>query len=459
MYRTNLLKNLEAFVWDTSTTGAPVWQRALRRVLRVLSVLVRDFSAGNLNLQAMSLVYTTLLASIPALAIVFSVLKGFGVDEQLREFLIEFLAPLGDEGVEIRETILDFVAQVNIGVLGSVGFAVLIYTGVSLLQKVEAALNDIWQVSRLGTLVRRFSNFASLLLAGPIAIVIAMGLLASVTGAAAIDQLGSDSLRLVISEMSRFVPYMLTVAAFTAVYLIIPNTHVRLGAALIGAAIAGLAWNIAGWAFTSFVVTSARYALIYSAFASLAVFMIWLYVSWLILLIGASIAFYAQNPAYLTRSAVYRLSIDARERLALDIAVLVARAFEQGEEPWSLQRLARSMNLPVPPVERVVRFLLQSGLLTETRARDPGIVPSRPLDKITVQEWLSTVREGAEGQAHLLAQPGSAVIHDHDAVSPLIARLDDARAEALGATTLRDLARASQKIAAPAPTAELASMR
>jgi len=427
------------FIWDAPLDQAPWWKHRLQHVLRVAGVLIRDFSSGTLNLHAMSLVYTTLLALIPALAIIFSVLKGFGVDRELEVFLKDFLAPLGDQGVEIRETILRFVEQVNIGLLGSVGIAVLIYTGVSLLQKVEAALNEIWQVRRLRPLARRFSDFVSVLLVGPILMVVAMGLMASVAGTAAIDEIGSESVRAVLSEVSRLVPYLLVVAVFTIIYMVIPNTRVHFVAALIGAAVASLAWNIAGWAFASFVVTSARYAVIYSAFASLIVFMFWMYVGWLILLAGAGIAFYHQNPAYLTRSAIYRLSIDARERLALDIGYLISASFERGEEPWTAQRLARIMRLPLPPVERVINFLLQEGLVMETGKDEPGLVPGRPIDRITVYDWLGVVRKGAEGHTQLTLRPGSDTVDENDNLTPLIERLDSARREALDGLTLRDL--------------------
>lgn len=435
------LTRVSGFIWDADLTAAPWWQRAGQRAARIVLVVGRDFSAGTLNLHAMSLVYTTLLALIPALAIVFSVLKGFGVDRELQAFLTDFLAPLGDQGTEIRTTILEFVEQVNIGVLGSVGFAVLIYTGVSLLQKVEAAFNEIWQVRRLRPLARRFSDFVSVLLVGPVLMVTAMGLMASVAGTAAIDAAGSGPLKVVVEEISRLTPYFLVTAAFTLLYMLIPNTRVRLLPALTGAIVAGIAWNVAGWAFASFVVTSARYALIYSAFASLVVFMFWMYVGWLILLAGAGIAFYQQNPAYLTRGAVFRLSIEARERLALTIALLVARAFDQGAEPWTAQRLARVVHLPLPPVERVVSFLQGAGLLVETGHDTPGLVPGRPLDRITVDEVLAVVRAGAEGKASLSVDEAHMPEGHMDTVKPLVDRLDAARHAALDGLTLRDLAR------------------
>ncbi len=436
----DLISRVRRFVWEEDLSEAPWWVQTGRRVLQHAGVLIRDYFSGTLNLHAMSLVYTTLLALIPALAIVFSVLKGFGVDRELEIFLADFLAPLGEQGAEIQTTIIDFVEQVNIGVLGTVGLAVLVWTGISLIQKVEAAFNEIWQVRRLRPLARRFSDFVSVLFVGPILMVTAMGLMASVAGAAVADGIGGEAVEVVVNEVARLAPYFLVVAAFTVIYMIIPNTRVKFIPALTGAIVAGIAWNFAGWAFATFVVTSARYAVIYSAFASLVVFMIWMYVGWLILLAGAGIAFYQQNPAYLTRSTVFRLSIAARERLTLDIGYLVASSFYRGERPWSAERLARVMHLPLPPVERVIAFLQDGGILLESAEDPPGLLPARPLERISVNEMLNVVRDGSEGMATFAVHTAKIEQDQSSRVKPLLERLDLARKEALDGLTLRDLA-------------------
>ena len=142
----------------------------LVKTLRLLAVSSRDFSEGLINLRAMSLVYTTLLSLVPLLAVSFSVLKGFGVHNQIEPLLLNFLAPLGPKGGEIAASIIGFVENLNVKVLGAVGLAVLLYTVFSLIQKIEDAFNDIWRVRRQRSLARKISDYMSVLLIGPVLI-------------------------------------------------------------------------------------------------------------------------------------------------------------------------------------------------------------------------------------------------------------------------------------------------
>src|SRR5210317_2290690 len=142
----NFLARLNAYVWDDDMRELSGWRRYLMFVLRVLHLLIKELMGGQLNLRAMSLVYTTLLSIVPLLAVSFSVLKGFGVHDKLEVLLYNLLTPLGPSGVEITDKIVTFVDNVRVGVLGSIGFALLIYTVIALLQKIEAAFNFVWQI-------------------------------------------------------------------------------------------------------------------------------------------------------------------------------------------------------------------------------------------------------------------------------------------------------------------------
>ena len=174
----SLLASLDRLIW-----GAPAEKLSRAKewgvkVLRLVIVLVRDVTHGQLTLRAMGLVYTTLLAIVPLLAISFSVLKAFGVHNQVEPILLSFLEPLGEKGVEITERVLDFIENMNVGVLGGVGLALLLYTAVSLVHKVEEAFNYIWHVHRGRSIGERFSRYISALMVGPILIFAALGVTA-----------------------------------------------------------------------------------------------------------------------------------------------------------------------------------------------------------------------------------------------------------------------------------------
>ena len=288
-------------LWGAGSTKRGPVARAFLRLAHLLEVLIRDLAQGYLSLQAMSLVYTTLLSLVPLLAVSFSVLKGFGVHNQIEPALHSLVAPLGNEADDVTRRIIGFVDNMKVGVLGSVGLGLLIYTIVSMVQKIEEALNYTWHVQRSRSFFQRFGRYISVILVGPVLVFAALGVSASVMSTTLMqDILAVEPVGRAMKAAARLVPFVLITAAFTFVYLFVPNTRVRFGPALVGAVVAGLLWQSAGWAFTRFVVSSTQYAAIYSGFAILVLFMIWVYVAWLIVLVGASIAFYQQHPEYLT---------------------------------------------------------------------------------------------------------------------------------------------------------------
>lgn len=151
-------ERIDALLWSRRLDEMPPWQALPIWLGRLIYALVRDLTQGYLSLQAMSLVYTTILALVPLLAVTFSVLKGFGVHNQLEPLLLKVLAPLGEGGVEITTQIIGFVDNMRVGVLGSVGLALLIYTVISLVQKIEQVFNFTWRVSTQRSFSQRFSN-------------------------------------------------------------------------------------------------------------------------------------------------------------------------------------------------------------------------------------------------------------------------------------------------------------
>lgn len=390
----NLRQRLTHWVWETEIGSQPAGWAWLLRTARVLHAVGHDARVGHLNLRAMSLVYTTLLAIVPLLAVSFSVLKGFGVHQQLEPVLLRLFEPLGPRGVEITENIIEFVDNISVGVLGSLGLLVLLYTVYNLLQKIEAALNEAWHIRSPRGVVERFSNYISVLLMGPVLIFAAAGLTATLASHAVVEQLSQmPPFGTLLVWFSNLVPYLLVVAAFTLIYLLVPNTRVRLVAALTGALLAGLAWQTAGWAFAQVIAASGRYAAVYSGFATLLFFIIWLYLTWLILLFGAKIAFYMQNPQFVTRFPASGTSGHReREELALSVMYLVGRAYLEGERAWRFEELCRRLHVRGDVLESIVQKLEGRRLLLDLEGSSRGLLPGRDLGRITLEEVLQAVR-------------------------------------------------------------------
>jgi len=441
-----LRNRFDSVVWGAHEQPLPAWKAHALRTVRMLLILMRDLAGGQLTLRAMSLVYTTLLSIVPLLALSFSVLKAFGVYNQIQPVLLNFLAPLGAKGEDITRKIVQFIENMNVGVLGAVGVGLLVYTAISLMQKIEESLNYIWHIDQPRRLGERFSRYLSVLMVGPILVFSAMGITATVMNIETVrDLLAIGALGQMVQAISRLTPYLLVIAAFSFVYMFIPNTRVRFGPALIGGAVGGIVWQTAGWVFAVFVASSNKYTAIYAGLAILVMFMIWLYLSWLILLFGASVAFYAQHPEYLyARGGEPRLSNRVRERLALSLLSLIAGRFLAGAPAPSLAEFTRLLGVPMHALQAMLDVLEQRQLVVQSTDDPPIYLPARDPALITVTQALETVR--AAGEERYFSPDG---LPAPLAVDQVLERMRLAVESSVGEMTLRELAAQDTESHAP----------
>jgi membrane protein len=360
---------------------------------RTVYALVRDVANGQLTLHAMSLVYTTLLSLVPLLALSFSVLKALGAHQRMEPFLYQFFEPMGPQGIDMAENILGFVDNMKVGVLGSVGLALLIYTVISLVQKIERSFNMIWRVPEMRSLSQRFSNYLSVIMIGPLLMVSAIGVTASIFSSELMQQIIEiEPFGSVIVLVSRFTPFFLVVLAFTFVYVFIPNTRVKLRYAFLAGVIAGVSWQAASMLFASFVADSTRYAAIYSGFAAGIFALIWTYLNWMILLLGASLAFYLQNPSSVAKRRDVQLSPELQEQVGLALVWLAAKPFSRGEPAPQQETLEQSLRVPGEVTRLISDKLIRAGVLNLAGDHGDRLVPGKALDLITVGSVLDAVR-------------------------------------------------------------------
>ncbi len=294
-----LLDRLEDKLAQKSRDSDRPWGPALE-VLRYLNALTRDWLAGDIDTLAMSLAYTTLLSLVPLMVFVLSVLRVLGARSDLRLILHEFFRPLGDADNLLTETVMQFVANMRGNMLGSIGLAMLLYTTISMIHKVEASFNLVWRIARPRSVGRRIAEFLGAMIAGPILLGVALEILASALHSSAAQWLGSFAhVAWIFPLLGRLLPYAIVTIVFTFMYAFIPNTRVEFRPALIGGVTAGVIWALVGYAFSAFIVYSSHMVAVYTGFAIVLSALIWIYVSWLILLIGAQLACYAQFPQYM----------------------------------------------------------------------------------------------------------------------------------------------------------------
>ncbi len=408
---------LDRWLWSNASQGVLPSARLLR-LLRYPYAILRDLSRGQINLRAMSLVFTTMLALVPLLAFIFAILKVFGAHRDLEPIVFEFFRPLGRSATDLTARIMEFADNVSTGIVGSVGLVLLLWTLIGTIQKVEDSFNYVWHVERARGFARRITEYIALLIVGPLLLV----------GFISLAHQALDS-----GPLGALAPYAMVSVLFMGLYRFVPNTHVRWRAALAGGVVAGLLWATVGRIFTELVVYTSRLTLVYAGFAVIVAALLWAYFGWLILLVGAQLTFYLQNPNYLRLGLVeLRLSNVEREDLALRIMYLVGRSHARGKR-WRSNALAGELGLPGVAVSQVVAALEAAGMLIRTELGE--LSPARDIGHIEVRSILEVARSQRTGHTPIREM-------SWPAVDQLEAELSHAWRDRCGNRTLRDLVEA-----------------
>jgi membrane protein len=412
--------------------------RSFLRLLKLLQIrssqfahlLLQRYYDDMLALRAASLTYATLLSLVPLLAVTFSVLKAFGVQYLIEPFLTQALTPLGPDRSEITRRLIEFVNNTRVDVLGAVGVAGLFYSVIYLLGTVEESLNQIWRTQPSRTWTRRYGEYMGLLLVGPVLIFAGFAIVASAQSYWVVQRLVDTSVfGLRFALLTRFLPLAFTWAGFAFLYKFMPSTHVPLSSALTGAAIAAILWQLLSIIFTAFIVNSVSYAAIYSGFAILVVFLVWLYAAWLIILIGAEIAYLHQHSSvYLPMAAAGKQGHLFEERLALSLLCEIGQRFITGKPPATEKNLSRTLGVPPDQIDALLEKFIGRGLVLRS-AEPSGISLARPPERILATEILDVLHGAVESGRDV-----------DDPVSEFLRRRDAVVHENLAAVTLKDLA-------------------
>ena len=435
----SIILKLERFLrrdlWLPDLETLRGWAAFYTRMLRLVVVAISDFRDGALSIRATSLVSTTLLSLVPFLAITFSVLKAFGVHEQIEPVLAQGLEPLGEKGAEISARIIEFVNNIGVGKLGALGLLGLFYTTYSLIDKIEEALNHIWRVRHSRTLARKFTDYLSVILVGPVLVFAAFATAASAQSHWLVQYiLQIEPLGAALMWATALMPFLVICIGFTLLYKFVPHTIVNVSSALVGGVAAGILWQIAGLLFASFVAGFAvKQNAIYSSFAILVLFLIWVYVGWLIVLVGAQVAYYHQHPmAYLTRLRWKQKTAAFREYLALTVLVHMTQRYLSQEAPYEEEDLAAKMGVPLSVLHDIIEDFIEHFLVCRT-VEPNGLTLGKPPENVAILEVLNLV-------CHKEKPPRDPYPKTGDLVGALLQKRDQAISESLDGMTLKMLA-------------------
>jgi membrane protein len=408
-------------VWraDDSRLSWP-W-RALHRFVRVAYLTLKSFVGDKCVLRAMALTYTTVLSLVPLLAFSFATLKGLGWYEELRTKQIDpylddlfgrlegpapsvglenspavLVGPADPAGVtQLRQGfdhVLDMVDKTDVKGLGAIGLLVLMLAVLRLLSSIESSFNEIWGVRKARSWVRKLSDYLTIVIITPIFLVIAVGITGAAQSVGVVEFIEERlALGAVIEFAIRAAPLLIGWGAFTLVYLVMPNRRCKLSSAAIGGAVASVLWQLTLLAHIKFQIGVARYNAIYAGFAAFPIFLAWVQLSWLIVLLGAELAFAHESERDYRGVATYEPRQHAyRESLALRAMMRLSRAFLAGERPPRSLDIAASLGITPREVDEVLRELERGRLAARVDSVDgadgPSFLPARDPGSIRVKD-------------------------------------------------------------------------
>jgi len=398
-------------------------QTRLSQLLDWLTVAGKGFVEDQCLLRAAALTFTTVLSLVPLLAVAFSIAKGFGFHhtEFIHRILLQFA---GKE--DVVNVIVGYINNTNVRSLGFVGVGFLFVTVISLLGTVEKSFNSIWGVKTQRNLWRKFSDYLTVILICPLLVVIAMSATASVQSSALVQKVLSVSVfSMLYLVLLKMLPFITNWLALMFVYIFMPNTKVRFGAALVGAVVAGTIWQLTQWGYIEYQASFKNYNAIYGSFAQVPLFLIWMYISWIIVLLGAEICFALQHAGTFSRekrSGHY--SFDDRVKLATLVLALLARAFDRGEAPPNNEQAAMLLNAPVKLVNDVLYRLADVRIVSRLdNAESDAYAMARPPEKVRLLDVLVALSQHKESDAEAIR---------HDEFTYLNPLFESLRAAAMG---------------------------
>jgi membrane protein len=382
-------------IWEIRLKDLSPLETFFIKYLRIILLASRGFIRDNCQKTASVLTYYSLLNIVPVVAVAFAIAKGFGLEKLIEKQILQ-MADKANWQADVTNQIISFshklLEQAKGGLIAGIGVVLLFWTVISILGKIEESLNDIWEVGKSRTLVRKFSDYIAMMVFAPVLLIISSS--ATVLVASQVKVIVNKIALLgvfskVIFLLLNLLPYVSIWVLLTMLYLIMPNVRIPLRSAILGGITAGTITQIVQWIYIKFQIGAASYGAIYGSFAALPLFLAMLQMSWMIVLLGAEIAY--ANEHYETfgfHPDYSKMSVSSKKLLMLRIFHLLTKKFSLGEKPSSVSQIAHALEIPVRLVRQFLHELSDVGLVVETAKGIKGEVafqPGRTIENITVK--------------------------------------------------------------------------
>ncbi len=439
-----LLKKVISFikvdVWRLTPDSLPRYARIFLLPVRVILIAIRGFREDNISLRASALTFYSMLSVVPVVAMGFGIAKGFGFEKMLKEELADKFA----EKQEVFNYIITFanrfLENTQGGLIAGIGIVVLLWTVMKVFGNIESSFNAIWQVHKPRVWFRKFSDYLTMMLIAPLLIILSTS--ANVFISTQIAKITSEVELLgyfspLIFFLVKLIPYVLFWFVLTIIYMVMPNTKVNFKSAFVAGVVAGTIFVFVQWGYIFFQVGVSKYNAIYGSFAALPLFLIWLQISWLIVLLGAEISFSVQNvEKYEFDPDIQNLSSFSRRVLTLMIMRLVVKRFHEGKPPLTSKDISQKLEIPNRLVRDINFTLVESNLLSEVNTshdKEKAYQPAQDINIMTISFVLNSID-------HLGADKILAIASaDKKQIEKILSEFDEAAKDTSGSMLVKDI--------------------
>ncbi|MZQ50303.1 MAG: YihY family inner membrane protein, partial [Bacteroidales bacterium] len=395
------IKQANDYIWNTSISDISRGKSFLIRQLRIIVLAARGFMKDRVQLRASALTLYTMLSIIPFAAIAFGVAKGFALDQKLQELLIREFQNQPEVLNWILKQAGNAMQATRGGYIAGVGLIILVWSVISLLDQIENSFNHIWQIQVSRPWLRKFTDYIAILLIAPVVLVLSSSLTVFVTSELYSNTESIRFIRPIVGFIIKIGPYVLTWIGLTILFIIMPNTKVKFIPAFVSGIITGTILQLLQWLYIDLQFGISKLSAIYGSFAAIPLFIIWVQASWIILLLGAELAFANQN---VTRFEFeyQSLNVSQHQKKALSLMIMktIVNNFTMGEKALSSEDLSRELRIPVRLVRDILQDLTDSRLVSvihEEEHHERLFQPAMDVNKMTVSFVLSKLeRKGSD---------------------------------------------------------------
>ena len=399
---------IQSHIWELPLDQLPRWQSPLIKQVRVLILAFKGFNRDKCQLRAAALTFYSILSLIPILAMVFGIAKGFGFEQTLELLLQEKIASrdmVAQEGLDWVISKAKLLLESTRGsLIAGVGLIVLMWAATRVLRHIEAALNDIWEIKNSRPWIRNFTDLLSIMVVAPILFILAQSTTVFITAIIQDLSKGMELLGLLFLLM-KLVPFGLIWLLFTMIYVVVPNTKVNFKSALVAGVIVVTTFQLSQWIFFKSQMGISKYNAIYGSFAFLPLLLIWIQTAWLILLLGAEIAFANQHiNRYEFALGSQEVKPSFKKLVTLLITNLLVKNFVEAKSSLTAEEISAILHAPVRLVRQCITDLMNSKIINEVgkkNSQDTSYQPARSVENLSVSFVLQAIDEHGLGDIHI----------------------------------------------------------